>query len=203
MLGSAGMPRPKRQWMENDARRAQLVAHALGAFSGSSYDEVSMEEVAKAAGISKGLVYHYFPTKRHVYVAALREAARQLLAETAPSESEAEGDAKLRRGLEAYLSFVEKHARAYTALLRGGVGVDDQVNAIVEGTRAKFVDRFLSPSGATPALRLQLRGWIGFVEATALAWLEDRPVTRPVLVDTWMTALLVLTQSMPSHLPRA
>jgi AcrR family transcriptional regulator len=122
--------------MENDARRAQLITLALGVFSVNAYDEVSMDNVARAAGISKGLVYHYFPTKRHFYVAALREAARQLLEQTTPQDELAPAD-RLREGLEAYLSFVEKHARAYTTLLRGGIGVDKEVNVIVEAQRVR------------------------------------------------------------------
>jgi AcrR family transcriptional regulator len=188
--------------MENDARRAQLITLALGVFSVNAYDEVSMDDVARAAGISKGLVYHYFPTKRHFYVAALREAARQLLEQTTPQDELAPAD-RLREGLEAYLSFVEKHARAYTTLLRGGIGVDKEVNVIVEATRSAFVDRFffawkgtVGAPAVTPTLRLGVRGWIGFVEATALDWLErKRELSRGALVDMWIMILVTITQS--------
>jgi len=180
--------------METDERRAQLLALGLSVFSSRAYDEVAMEDVARAAGISKGLVYHYFPTKRHYYVAVLREAARQLLAETEPDAS-APPEERLRRGLSAYLAFVEKHARAYGALMRGGVGVDKQVSAVIEKTRAAFVERFFSAPElraiVTPKLRLAVRGWIGFVEATALEWLESRELGRDELLDLWTRVLFV------------
>ncbi len=185
---------PKRARMETDERRAQLLALGLGVFASRPYDEVSMEDLARAAGISKGLVYHYFPTKRHFYVAVLREAARQLLAETEPDES-APPEERLRRGLSGYLAFVEKHARAYGALMRGGVGADKQVAAVIEKTRAEFVERFFSApelrSAISPRLRLAVRGWIGFVEATALEWLERRDVGREELLDLWTRVLFV------------
>lgn len=183
---------PKRARMENDARRAQLLALGLGVFSNRAYDEVSMEDIARAAGISKGLVYHYFPTKRHFYVAALKEAARQLLEETAPNAHEP-ADLRLRKGLEGYLSFVEKHARAYTTLMRGGIGVDKQAATVVEKTRAAFMERFFDApevaNVATPAMRLAVRGWIGFVESTSLDWLERKAITRDALLDLWTRVL--------------
>jgi len=182
--------------MENDARRAQLLALGLGIFSTRAYDEVSMEDVARAAGISKGLVYHYFPTKRRFYVAALREAARQLLDQTEPDPA-APPEERLRKGLSGYLAFVEKHARAYTTLMRGGVGVDKQVSSVIEKTRAAFVERFFSApelSGLeTPALRLALRGWIGFVETTSLDWLERKEIGREALLELWTRVLFVIS----------
>lgn len=186
----------KRERMETDERRAQLLALGLGVFSSRAYDEVSMEDIARTAGISKGLVYHYFPTKRHFYVAALREAARQLLVETEPDETDPPEE-RLRKGLSGYLSFVEKHARAYATLMKSGVGVDKQVSSIVEKTRAQFMERFFSApeiaTSATPAMRLVVRGWIGFVEATALEWLERREVPREALLDLWTRALFATT----------
>lgn len=179
--------------MVNDARRAQLLALGLGVFSSRAYDEVSMEDIAHAAGISKGLVYHYFPTKRHFYVAALREAARQLLAQTEPVADDPPQE-RLRKGLDGYIAFVEKHARAYATLMRGGIGMDKQVTAVVEKTRGAFVERLFSAPelamNATPVLRLAVRGWVGFVEATALEWLEKREISREALVELWMQMLV-------------
>jgi AcrR family transcriptional regulator len=186
----------KRARMDNDARRAQLLALGLSVFSARAYDEVSMEDVARAAGISKGLVYHYFPTKRHFYVAALRDAARQLLAET-DTDAAAPPEERLRKGLSAYLAFVEKHARAYATLMKSGIGVDKQVAGVIEKTRAAFVERFFSAPElqglATPAMRLALRGWIGFVEATALEWLERRELPREALLELWTRVLFVIS----------
>src|SRR3954447_20353749 len=78
-VARAARPRTR---LENDARRAQLLELAQAAFAARSYDEVSIDDVARAAGVSKGLLYHYFPTKRDLYIAGLREAARQLIERT-------------------------------------------------------------------------------------------------------------------------
>ncbi|HSQ66362.1 MAG TPA: TetR/AcrR family transcriptional regulator [Polyangiaceae bacterium] len=208
-----GAPVEKRRTrLVTSERRAQLLALGLQVFASRSYDEVSMEELATRAGISKGLVYHYFPTKRHFYVAALREAARQLVAET-ETDDDAPPSERLQKGLFAYLTFVERHARAYTALMRGGVGSDKQVAAVIEQTRGAFVERLLAApevgAAASPRLRLAARGWIGFVEATALEWIEqheitaarsseararsEAAITREDLIRMWMVVLFAAT----------
>src|ERR1044071_5936483 len=64
--------------LDNDERRAQLLAMGRAAFTQFSYDEVSIDELAKKAKISKGLFYYYFPTKRDLYIAGLKETAKGL-----------------------------------------------------------------------------------------------------------------------------
>lgn len=174
-----------RARLEVDERRAQLVALGLEQFARRAYDEVSIEDVARAAGISKGLLYHYFPTKRDYYVATLREAAAGLLARTETPIELAPMD-RLAAGLDAYLDYVEEHGPAYAALMRGGIGSDPEVAAVVEQTRLAFVDRLVAEGPAqepTAMLRVALRGWLGMVEATSLDWYDERPVSRVLLRD--------------------
>jgi AcrR family transcriptional regulator len=175
--------RKTRTRLEVDARKSQLLALGIRVFSERSYDEVSIDDLAKAAGISKGLLYHYFPTKRDFYVAALSEAAASLLAQTLTADS-APPEERVRLGLETYFDFVEQHEAAYLALMRGGIGSDPEVFGILERTRATFVERILAeiPAPASPLLHAMMRGWIGFVEATSAEWLARRDVTREELV---------------------
>lgn len=167
-----------------DERRAQLVELGLRLFSERSYDELSIDDIAREAGISKGLLYHYFPSKRDYYVETVRAAAQLLLDRTDPDigpEPEA-----LLAGLEAYLTFAEDHASAFVALMRSGVGHDAEVAGVLEATRARYVTRIAERLGVTdpaPRLRIALRGWVGFVEAASLEWLERRELERDVLRD--------------------
>src|SRR3954464_6222832 len=78
--------KPPRARLDVDERRAQLLALGLELFSQRAYDAISIDEIALAAGLSNGLLYHYFPTKREFYSAAIREASRQLLELTRPDE---------------------------------------------------------------------------------------------------------------------
>jgi len=189
----AGARKPApRSRLEVDERRAQLLALGLSLFSQRSYDAVSIDELARSAGVSKGLLYHYFPTKRHLYVAALRSAANQLLDETL-TDSSTPPEERARRGLDAYVGFVERHESPYVALMRGGIGSDPEVTDILDETRNTFVERILEnvpPELAHPLVRTALRGWIGFVEATSIDWVSRRPVSRERLVTLLTTLLL-------------
>ncbi len=176
---------PARTRLHVDERRHQLIELGLELFGTQSYDELSIDEIARRAGVSKGLLYHYFPSKRAFYVAAIREAARQLLEETDIDEHgwgpepNPEG---VRAGLRAFLSYISRRRAVYAFLLRGGIGTDPEVGDIVEGTRRAFVDRILSRLsrfGARkddPTTRLRLRGWVGFLEAATLEWAETQEV---------------------------
>jgi AcrR family transcriptional regulator len=176
-----------------DERRRQLVALGIDLFSQRTYDEVSIDELAQAAGISKGLLYHYFPTKRDFYVETVREAATQLLERTATPES-MDPVERLRAGLDAYVDYVAKHGKPYQALLRSGIGADAEVTRIVDDTRDAFCARLVEAApvhGHSPLVRLALRGWVGFVEAATLEWLDQRrKIERSALRDVLMKVLM-------------
>jgi AcrR family transcriptional regulator len=189
--GPARKSRPARVRLDVDERRAQLVTLGRGAFSRRSYDEISIDDLAQEAGVSKGLLYHYFPTKRDFYVATVRESARLLLdstftpPETPPIE-------RLGRGLDAYLAFAEREGPAFVSMLRGGVGMDSEVGRVIEETRGLFLQRLLEgiPAAPSPVLRLSLRGWLGFVEAATIDWLEHRDLGRDELRELFQRTLV-------------
>jgi AcrR family transcriptional regulator len=190
-------PATPRTRLDVDARRAQLLALGLDIFAARAYDDVPIDEIARAAGISKGLLFHYFPSKRHYYVATIREAARDLLAQT--TAEHVEGPiARLEAGLDAYIAYISRHGPAYAAMLRGGIGSDPEVSAVVEETRGIFLARLMKGMPAatpTPLLRTALRAWLGFVEAAAIEWIERRDIAptalRTLMIDTLVTVMRV------------
>jgi AcrR family transcriptional regulator len=187
--GAAKAPRSR---LEVDERRAQLVRLGIDLFAARTYDEVSIDELAKAAGVSKGLLYHYFPTKRDFYVATVNDASRQLL-ELTDTSAEMPPFERLRAGLDAYLDYVDAHAPAYAALMRGGIGSDPEVARIIDETRAKMCDRLLRELPEvvpTPLIRTAIRGWLGFCEATSLEWIDRRAVRRAQIRDLMFEVLL-------------
>ncbi len=188
------LPRTARERarLQVDERRSQLLELGLQLFSDHSYDELSIDDIARAAGISKGLLYHYFPSKRDYYVEVVRRAAGQLLDRTGVAVGDPSPEA-LHDGLDAYLDFVEQHARSYVALVRGGVGSDPEVVQVLEATRRTIADRIVSRLSADqppPLVRAALRGWIGLVEAASLDWLERRDVSREQLRDLMAQMLI-------------
>jgi len=174
-------------------RRQRLIEIGLELFSSRSYDEVAIDDIADVADISKGLLYYYFPTKHDFYVAVVRQAAERLLEVTDPDETLPPVE-RLRVGLNAYLTYVEQHARAYSALVRGGVGIDAEVSTVVDEVRLKYARRvlqgLLGDAEPTPLVRVAVSGWIGFVEALSVAWLEGHQVEKATLCELAVTTLL-------------
>lgn len=178
--------------LEVEERRRQLIEIGGELFSERSFDDISIDEIAEAAGISKGLLYHYFPSKRHFYIETIRTAAGRLLAQAAGERAASSSD-PLTAGIDAYLDYVEEHAQGWLMLMQGGIGSDREVRAIVDGTRERFVRRILGgPIQAeqpSPALRLAVRGWVGFVEGATIDWLSDRSLPREQLCRLFVGAL--------------
>ncbi|MFO0666483.1 MAG: TetR/AcrR family transcriptional regulator [Polyangiaceae bacterium] len=173
-----------------DARREQLLRVGKDVFSDRAYDAVSTEEIAEAAGISIGLLYHYFSSKKGFYVATIRAAADELLSTIQfPAGSSLAMSA--RDSISRFLDFIEQNARLYVSLMRGGVGADAQVHAIVDDVRCRILSRLLDAANVdpTPSLRLRLHGWVGFVEATTLRWLTHREVERAELVAMLLSSV--------------
>jgi AcrR family transcriptional regulator len=181
--------------LDNDQRRAQLLELARRAFSDRAYDDVSIDDLARVAGISKGLLYHYFPTKRDLYVAGLRGIADELVAAITAVPLELPPIERVRAGVDAYLEHIHRHSRAFVALMRGGIGSDPEVAAVIDSVRGRLFDRFLvgSPFAALLAgdarFETAVRGWIGFVEAASIDWCANPRLSRVELREL-MAAVL-------------
>jgi AcrR family transcriptional regulator len=189
--------KPERSRLEVDERRAQLLALGLELFSQNPYDELKIDAVAEKAGISKGLLYHYFPTKRAFYVEVLRVASQELLRVTEPGDGTPLE--RVQRGIDAYLGYVENHRAAYVALLRGGVGSDSEVLAVIEYTRTQFLTRIIEGIGVNPLppiWGLAMRGWIGFVEASSIEWAANPAVSIDELKSLLLANLLATVSSI-------
>lgn len=210
MTSTAAAPPPPRatyRRLSVEERRAQLLLAALGLFAHRAPDEVSLDDVAVAAGVSRPLVYRYFPGGRQqLYEAALGSAADELtLCFTEPPEGPP--TERVARVLDRYLRFVDEHDTGFSALLRGGsVAETSRTTSIVDGVRRAAAEEILRHLGRVggaegpppgPRLRMMVRSWIAAVEAASLIWLDDgkRPAAaelRGWLVDH-LIALLAAT----------
>jgi AcrR family transcriptional regulator len=174
------------------------MAAALELFSTRDAEDVSIDDVASAAGASRALVYHYFGGKQELYVAALKSAADQLESRLRPQGGGRPLD-ELASGLGRYFDFVEEHAAGFAALLRGGpANRAGEVGEIVDGVRQRLfrlIQRQMRVERPSPVLRTTLRSWIASVETAGLDWLEHRDIERPtlekMLVDQMVSLLRV------------
>ncbi len=167
-----------------EERRQQLIGVALELFSQRSPDDVSIDEIASAAGISRPLVYHYFPGKLSLYEAALKRASDDLAGLFAEPHEGPLG-ARLLRVMRRFFDFVDDHGPGFAALMRGGPAVGSSAtNALIDSVRqAAYVQILSHLDVANPPARLELvvRSWISLAESTALIWLDGRRIPRAEL----------------------
>lgn len=185
--------------MSSDDRREQLLRAGSELLGRRPYDEVSIDEIARAAGISKGLLYHYFPTKKDFVVAVLRQEVERVTALTAPDPSRPPLE-QIDSSLDAFLDYVEHHASAYATIFRTRGGGDPDIRAVLEEGRERRVQVVLDGVAGqllaadagrdSPVLRSAVQGWIFFVEGALLRWLDHRDLTRDQLRELLHSVLI-------------
>ena len=179
-------------------RREQLLEHGVRLLSTRSLEELSIETLAEEAGISRGLLYHYFGNKQEFHRAVVRKAADDLIRVTAPAQ-EGEPLERLARSLDAYVGYVEANYAGYVSLVRGAAGGDLDLQDIYEEARAALTDRIFDDGDGllqllsledTPVVRLMVRGWSAMAEDVVISWVGDaRGVPREELLTMLAAAL--------------
>jgi AcrR family transcriptional regulator len=186
------MGTPAYTRLQVDERRRQLLELGAELFARHGYEELSMSRIAREAGISKALLYHYFPSKQAYFSATLAQAAEELAEVTAPDPGRPPVE-QLSASLDAYLAWVERHMGAYDKLIRG-VGAVPEVRELVERVRDETAARILegiSPGHEpAPALRAAVRGWLWFMDGAVLDWIEHRDIDRQRLHGLLLGTLL-------------
>lgn len=182
----------KRTRWTTEARRGQLLQLGAQLFAERPYDEVQVTEVADLAEVSRGLLYHYFPTKQDFAIAITQTACGHAFAETQPDPDRPAAE-QVREVLDAYLRFAGENEHGFRAMHRGLIA-DAEVRAIRQRDLADHERRvlaLLSPGAEPPAaLRTAVRGWLAFVIAVVLDWLEHRTISRDEAVEVCVRALL-------------
>ena len=170
--------------MSADARRAQLIEVGWQLLQSRPIHELPLDEVAAAAGISRTLLFHYFPTKADFYFAVVSTMGEQLLRPPRLPEG-AGAPERIRSLVDGFVRLVERNRLSYTALVRGAGGGDQRIVDLIAETRDALVPRWLDAadaSDAPPLTRLIVRGWLVGMEETVLAW-DPRTVSREALVE--------------------
>ena len=196
------MGTPAYTRLENDERRRRLLELGARLFTEHAYDEISMAQIAREAGISKALLYHYFPSKQEYFMATLAGGAEALRARVEPDPALPPAQA-LTAALDAYLSWIEDNADAYAKLFRSTAGIPE-VRDLVEGVREATAQRILDRLGAAanPRARTAVHGWLWFMDGACLDWIVHRDLSRPelhaLLLGTLGGALVAAGVSFPS-----
>lgn len=192
-----------RTRLATDARREQLLDAGVELFAARSWEEVSIDEIAAACGVSRGLLYHYFAGKRGFYVASV-ERAVQRLHETIEPDFALPPTEQLLTGLRRHFAGVEQQADAHTLLLGVAAG-DEEASAIVARDREAFAERVLAgmpgAGGDSPLARAAARAWVGAVGAATHDFIAGGEVTVEqlvvVLAESLVAAMLAAARLDP------
>ncbi|KQP62732.1 TetR family transcriptional regulator [Nocardioides sp. Leaf285] len=202
-MGPVTRSTSSRTRLSPDERRAQLLDLGVRLLATRSVDELSIDLLAEEAGISRGLLYHYFGNKHAFHEAVVRRAADDLIEQTAPPTA---GDPieRLLLSMTAYLDYVVANHEGYLSLVKGAAGGNETLREIYEEARSTLTDRIFREDAQgqlvpdTPASRLMVRAWAAMNEQLVLAWIEHPAgITRDDLVAMMAGSLPALVGVLP------
>jgi AcrR family transcriptional regulator len=189
-----------RTRLSPEERRSQLLDLGVRLLATRSLDELSIDLLAEEAGISRGLLYHYFGNKHAFHEAVVRRAADDLIAQTAPP-TEGEPLERLLGSVTAYVDYVVANYEGYLSLVKGAAGGNDTLREIYAEVRAALTDRIFREDVRgeilpdTPATRLVVRGWAAMTEELVLTWVVDPAgVSREQLLEVIAASLPALAE---------
>ena len=150
-----------------------------------------MRQVAKAAGVSKPLLYHYFPSKIALFKAAVAEKADELTRLIDPGDSTNTALEQLTATLDAYLAWIDANAQTWASLMKSATTVPE-ARELIDDFRQHTIDLVITAltghHSAPPALRIAVKGWLGFMDAAILDWTEAKELARDQLRDLLLAA---------------
>jgi len=180
--------------MSPQERRRQLVGIGLRKFVEQPVQDLSLDEVAAEAGVSRGLLFHYFPSKTEYHRAVVEAAWRRVGRNVAP-DPDAVGSAAVRQVVERFLSQVERRRDTYVALVLGQAPIAPGL--AVGGLREQLAALVLGAADLPAAAMPAAHGWVAYLEDRALQWSAlpegAREAEHPALVEHCTRALTLLT----------
>ncbi|MEW2072439.1 TetR/AcrR family transcriptional regulator [Streptomyces sp. NPDC012403] len=190
----------------SSARRAELIAIGRRLFADTSYDALSMDDIARQAQVAKGLIYYYFHSKRGYYLAIIEDSVAGLVSFAAGGAGLPPVE-RVHRTIDSYLRYAEHNQAAYRAIVSGGVGFDTEVHAIRDGVReaivATIAEGAYGRTDIAPVARMGLLAWVCSVEGAALAWIDRGELSREtmseLLVKTLGGAMRAIEELDPAH----
>ncbi len=174
-----------RARLEPDERRRQILEAAQRLFSERHYGAVPLDEIAAEAGVARGLINHYFGTKRDLYVEVVREMVR---VPPLPVPEYVQGKSTRERVAEAidgWLTMTSRNRGTWLDSVRsaGGLG-DPEIAAVFEEAREDAAVRMVAILGLGPIEEVaperlaMMRAYGGLAEAATVQWLDHGRLTR-------------------------
>jgi AcrR family transcriptional regulator len=181
---------PVRRRLSADERRRQLVAIGLAKIVETPIQDLSMDDIAAEAGISRGLLFHYFPTKTDFYLACIAAAGRRMLRTTAPDE-DLPGEQQVEMTTRLMVEQIERRRDFYLALVHGHGVADPRVSEVMDSVRQGSTDRVVAALGVPARQHDVVRAW--------WAYTEDRPGRQRLTTLPFTEKRALSSSGTPSH----
>jgi len=186
------MPSGRRSRLTPEDRRAQLIALGVKFLADHPLDELSMDELAGRAGVSRTLLFHYFDSKQGMHRAVVTTARDSLLQATTP-RTDLPPRERIDDTLRRLAAFVHEYRGTFLSLVRGIASGDPSVRAVVDESRelnAQRLQEAFAELGVpdTRAVRMALRAWVSFAEEVFVSLAAD-----DLADDAALVAFLVRT----------
>jgi len=181
-----------RRRLEPQERREQLVDIGAAMFAEKPYEDVYVEDIAARADVSRALMYRYFPTKRDLYIAILKRASGRFLARLSPDPQRPLAE-QLVDGLEVHIQSFVDHPFEAIAINRGALSNDPAIQAIIAEelnvVGQRLVDQLVAEGRPRDVIEIAVEGWLAFVRAACVKWIQSQNISRADLADICLSAL--------------
>jgi AcrR family transcriptional regulator len=188
---TARKPVPLLQRLQPQQRREQLLDTAAALFAEKPYDDVMMQDIAAVAGVSRALMYHYFPRKRDVYVAVFKRASNRFLARVSADRQLPLAE-QLATALEAHIQSLVDHPFEAVTIHRGALSDDPEIQAIIAEELSVvgkgLVDQLIAEGHPRDATEIAVEGWLAFVRAACVKWIDSQTISRAGLTEICLRA---------------
>jgi AcrR family transcriptional regulator len=194
---------PRWQRLGHDERRRQILSCARRLFSERPYASVSTTELAREAGVARGLLHHYFGSKRDLYLEVVRSIIR-MPANPVPLQAPGRGiEVVIDESVDRWLTMLDHNRGTWLTLIGGrGLGRDPELEEILEEAREQAADRLIEAlqtyeaARAPTELRAAVRAYSGFAESASIEWLERGRLTREQLRVLLVQAFLSIVRDV-------
>ena len=203
MARTKSQPR-KRVRLDYDDRHAQILGAARQLFCERPYSEVSMTDLAEAAGVARGLLHHYFGSKRDLYLAVVRHLVKVPTMPLPDVSPDVDAENVWELSVDAWMHLIEANQDLWlTAVGAGGIGRDAELDEILDEARELTAQRCLEALGIPAAevsdgTRALVRAYGGMAEEVTREWLERKRLTRAQAREVLRRTLpLLLDELLP------
>jgi AcrR family transcriptional regulator len=190
---------PRWRRLEPDARREQILDCAVRLFGERPYAAVSTTDIAREAGVARGLLNHYFGTKRDLYLEVVRKLVHlpdldDAQVSTGPLRT------RVQRSVEWFLDVVSVHAKTFVAVTGAeGVGDDPEIERILAAADDRAARKVLETVGLSadvPDHRAVIRAYGGLVKAAVREWVRGETLTREQVQLLLSQALITIVRDV-------